>query len=61
LKDVRIVPEPTVLAVTRLTERHQTTVPVRVMDKLGLRKDGAIMWVLYPDGTIVVDKASLRR
>jgi len=42
-----------VLAVTKLTERNQTTIPKRVRDMLKLTKEDSVLWIEDNDKIVV--------
>jgi len=42
-----------IIQVTQITRRHQTTVPVKIMEFLGINPEGAVVWLLKNDEVIV--------
>ena len=48
-------PKEKIIQVTQVTRRHQTTVPVEIMEVLGMNPKGAVVWVLK-NGEVIVRK-----
>ena len=46
-------PKEKIIQVTQVTRRHQTTVPVKIMEFLGINPKGAVVWMLKNNEVIV--------